>query len=702
MDEQEDHFRVYSDRQLDASLLSWNPYMDLMASLSSDPTNHSISVWRLIDDKQSGSPLLFSEKVPFAPTAVGWVPDKRGLTVGDATGNVFVFDAERKRTIELQKVHECAISSLHWRDGGFSIKSGSNSFKLPRILPIPLSIGDGSVGPAEPDPQVLSNDGLASTGKSTILSVLGSNGRVQLYFGGSIPVGELSIPDLFNGDDADVSFKRCELSPDLGSLAVLSEPGGRSVYLVSTGLLRLRRRELAELAMAESDIFWLMKELQTSLASVQRVLEPIFDDFSSSFGNVIGELDDELIDTIASGAAPPVFIQEVIKRELTGAKLSKISKSILSGLDFFASVLVTRIGVLVDHLALRVAEVSELSCARTKFRPLGLESADDLVKKVAEIKHFVAKLVRETQSVFVAIRVVAHWVERAVDQADDQPNSQRYSAVPERAAVERGVIYLRKSPKILTEMKNFLNFSALELLLAGLQNMYVSQLSGQRRAIGSKFTPVRSFSFPSSAPSGAADMIWDDGGAVKLVWADSDSAVTLSVVTINGDDVERLLFSSPPGSVWNLPKFYDQNQVCVLLVHDGGFASVCLLTVAGWPAGATVEPAEYGFPTFFVAQQLPAAFSLPEAMEVSASRGLCSVQAAGRVLTLDLDGDDEDNEEDSGSEKSSESSIAPPRGRNLRKHDSLVAGFENANMNASRSSSGSPEQVAQRLKFAEQ
>jgi len=67
--------------------------MDLIAMFPNDTSNPSVVVWRLINDKQTNSPLLFSEKLPFMGTALSWVPDRRSLTVGDDAGNVFVYDA---------------------------------------------------------------------------------------------------------------------------------------------------------------------------------------------------------------------------------------------------------------------------------------------------------------------------------------------------------------------------------------------------------------------------------------------------------------------------------------------------------------------------------------------------------------------------------------------------------------------------------
>jgi hypothetical protein len=295
--------------------------------------------------------------------------------------------------------------------------------------------------------------------------------------------------------------------------------------------------------------------------------------------------------------------------------------------------------------------------------------------------------------------VALGWAERCVDQPEDAHSAQRYSTAPESAAVARATAALGVNPKLLTQTKNLTDLTALECKLTDLQNAYVQQLSWQRRAVASKFSPLRSFSFPSvGAPSGAADMLWTEEQALLLVWADGDA---LTLVRIIEDQVQRTSFAAPNSSEWRFPKFYSASQVCVLLVHEGGPASVCLLSIQGWHDGQLVGPDEYGFFDHFIAQQLPLAFSSPDDMQVSSTRGLCSIKAAGRLLTLDLEADGEE-EEDGGSE-SSASSIAPPaRRRNLRKHDSLLAGFENTDINASRSSSGksSPEQVAQRLKFS--
>ena len=723
MESEVDHFKVYSERQIDGGFYLWNPHMDLLGFIPSDTSNLSVSVYRLIDDKQSGSPLLFNEKVPFTPTAIGWVPDKRGLTVGDVNGNVFVFDAERQRTIELQKVHDCPIRSLDWVDigkGSESVLRSCASAKLPKIFATPTSIqqlfGDGGIG-LQPDsgiddsPQLV-NESLASSDNQTFMSVLGSRGNVQIYYGGSIPAGEFCIHNLFqNTTEEGVQFSNALLSPDLSTMSIVGDdPTSRNIvlFLVNTGLLRFRKSELSRLCRTESDIDWLLRQFNQSVSAIDRAVSGSLDDFDSSLGSVIGEIDEEMIECMRSPeGALPAFIKDFVARDFSApGKLGKLSRSTLNTYDFLVSMLISRARVITNHLLLRASDLMEMD-ASSKYSVLGLskERVQGFLNRVGSLRSKLDALIDQSQETVYVLKHVFSWLEGGLESKSSEEGTKRTS-VPSRA-----IELLKARPDIGSSTKT-VSTHLNNLLMEGkeIELLYLSLLSNQRRTIASRIVPKRVVSFPrvsegQSAPFRQAR--WT-GGLVELVWEDNKGG-TLVVCQIDaesGDIKTRLEFQSPERSVWKLSRQYKEGEVCSILVHEGQSTSVCLLDYSHWVGlRKQIGPDEYGFPMFFIAQQLPN--SVPVALEVSGSRGLCSIYVeGGRMITLDLENADDENEDELSNESSSSPEVAVQKRRNLRKLDSLLDNGENKfgsntpSSNESMKSSPSATPVVQRLRFA--
>jgi hypothetical protein len=702
MEGDDDHFRVYSERTLDASVFCWNPYMDLLGVLPSEKGNHSVSVYRLIDDKQTGSPLLFNEKVPFRPTSIGWVPDKRGLTVGDTHGNVFVFDAERQRTIELQKVHDCAIQSVYWVDLGAQTRSlipSSSTGKLPAIHVTPASIqillGEaGGVGQSESnvdDSAVLSNESLASFERQTILSVLGESGRVQLYFGGSIPIGECAVDTLFE-DVSDVKFISGSLSTDATRFAVLgSRQSQVCLFLIDTSLLRLRKEEISSIAKIESDIDWLLRQFNQSVTAIDRAVSAAFDDLRSSLGNVIDDIDDETLDCMASGTVGPGFLQDYMVREFSAAnKLGKLSRSTLTAYDFLLSTLLSRVSVIVDHLTLRAAELSEIeSGGYSGILGLSRQNTAGLLSRISEnLRPLMRAVVEKTRTNSLLLKHLFAFLESLVDQSKGTPPICP-QVIIELIRSNRSVV--KEAPKLAPLLEEG---KQVELL-------YVSLLSNQRRTISSKIVKNEKIEF--SKETGFEElpkMRWTSNKVVELVWTDENGKL---LIVADSSQKTKIQFRAPEGSSWLLPRFYQESEICAVLSHENT-ASVSIINYSDWVGRAEeIGPDTYGFSQFFIAQQIPTKGRAVVGMEVSGPRGLCSILCeGGRMITLDLENADDDEEEEE-EEESSPSPEQAKRGRKvLKKLDSLIDGGENryeANSPSSDNESPAVTALAQRLRF---
>lgn len=211
---------------------------------------------------------------------------------------------------------------------------------------------------------------------------------------------------------------------------------------------------------------------------------------------------------------------------------------------------------------------------------------------------------------------------------------------------------------------------------------YLQVLSNQRRAISSKLAGKKLHSFSRMQSSQTPQMRWIDPCIVELIF-EQHNGNELVVVQINvrtDEILSRIEFKAPEGSRWFHPRLYSEDHICAVLVHKET-SSICVLRYSEWIGKLTiVEPEEYGFSNFFVAQQIPTKGASVCAMEVSGPRGLCSVYCeGGRMITLDLENAD-DEEDDDEEEVEIESSPSPEKAvpqrrgkKNLKKMDSLIS-----------------------------
>jgi len=689
--DEEDQFRIYSDRTIDASIFAWSPYMDLLAVLPCDPSNMSVSVYRLINDKQSGSALLFSEKIPFTASCVSWVPDKRSLAIGDVAGNVFVYDAERQRSVELQRVHECRIASMSWVAQGlsasFDFSNFSGASKLPNIYATPITVaqlvgevGSGSTSDANVDEsERLVNDSLAKSDKATFLTVMGENGRIQIYYGGSIPVAEFSVPGLF-GSINTTNFTIVSMSENFKTVAALAQ--GSEVYLINTGLLYFKKKEIARVCKLESDLHWLLKQLSVSVGAINRAVQSSLEEFDNQIGQyVVGDLED-----LKAG--------KNFSSSLSAAKVTKLGRSTLLSLDFMTSTLLTRVGVILDHITLVCCELSDSSESQWKYSVLGLipSLCDDILAQARKMVVLFEKKLNSVQKCSISVRALQFWLESALDV----PAAQRL--VPSLSEKDKTA-----ETEWNSKLEDLSDFSDLLKESKSLETYYVQLLSHQRRSIASRIAPLRVIAFPQEE---VTCMRWAECSEdqLEMCWTKRDLLVYVSVNTLSGEIQKRLEFSAPTDSVWRSPQFYKSDKICVLLIHANS-TSICLLTFTNFFSSSfsQLSPSEYGFPSSFVAQQLPHVYAQSSVLEVSSERGLASAYTAeGRMITLDLEKcDDENNVEEE--EEESSISVEPAKTRrkkDLKRIDSILdeSSGENQNM-MSNASTPKEENPARSLKF---
>jgi hypothetical protein len=345
--------------------------------------------------------------------------------------------------------------------------------------------------------------------------------------------------------------------------------------------------------------------------------------------------------------------------------------------------------------------------ASRKYSVLGLskERVQGLLNRIGSLRSNLDTLIDQSQETVFVLKYVFAWLAGGIEVKAGDEASKR-TPVPLRT-----IELLQAKPNIVCCTKN-ISSQLNNLLMEGkeIELLYLSLLSNQRRTIASRIVPKRMMSFPRVVDeilSPFRQARWTDG-LVELVWEDNNGN-TLVVCQIDADSGEiktRLEFQSPDKSVWKLSRQYKPGEVCSILVHEGESTSVCLLDYSHWLGlRKQIGPDEYGFPMFFIAQQLPN--SVPIALEVSGPRGLCSIYVeGGRMITLDLENADDENEDEASNESNSSPELAVHKRRHLKKLDSLLDNGENKfgsntpSSNESMKSSPSATPVVQRLRFA--
>ena len=607
--------------------------MDLLATLSSDPSNPHVSVWRLIEDKQSNSALLFSEKLPFPGSAVAWVPDKRSLTVADVNGNVFVYDAECQRSIELQKVQDCAISSIEWLNiGRFEETLTSRFFKL-QSLSLPFSsisslVGDQTapVPVSEDIPQTVEYESFGDD--FTVMGVLGVKGKVSLYHGGSVPIAEFESPSL-----SETRFSNLCMSPDLSSICITGESEDIScVVLMSSAILKLRSRLLHRLASRLSRGHWILKNLNTALEIISRAIQ--LEEIQTFFAH---------IDDLISSDSPPSCMTS-----FSLPKLLKLARSTLNTLDYLSVSLISCISHWVDHLSMCVIDIVDMS--RVDSGIIGLSPS--LVSPMMFQIKLIQSLLSETIESFQLQSRVYKWVFFRAQQWLSESSSEPVSdATSDPLIANLRIPHVeRPNEKIdLTKLsleKTWKTFSSSFLkYLKQVEELFLAIQSNQRRVVGSQITARGEWKFQGDN----LKCIWRDSSQIDVVYTNCGDLV-FSSFTGEFSLIGSRRFKAPESLAFGFPHFYRNEKICALLQHAQGVSIALIASCADWGDTVVVLPDMYGVPGSFVAQQLPETVSDFSSMAVSASRGLCSIHSkeAGRIVTLDLEPDpDEDDDDES-------------------------------------------------------
>ena len=303
-------FKVEQDKILPApvALCAWCPSMDLLAVVTADS---QIIVLRLAGQ------LLGKQQIPPSDvpiTALCWHPDGKSLVVGREDGRLVMHNVEDGGQLHAtEKLHEGAITSLHWVDCDATGLSYANRTKrlFPPLAPLPASSdtfaldqgGSQSRSGSAPEPKGLSVLVSGDAKGEIVLSAHGIFllGRVQLGAhhlpeipGEKVQGGDLRITSICMSQElrhlsVGVAVDRPEAGPGLScpplGLVTIETPllaGGRGGLYVLTqhchAVTRLLDHARGSLALVgrhwEEGFGGLFDRLATRMLELLRVRDP--------------------------------------------------------------------------------------------------------------------------------------------------------------------------------------------------------------------------------------------------------------------------------------------------------------------------------------------------------------------------------------------------------------------------------------------
>jgi len=403
---------------------------------------------------------------------------------------------------------------------------------------------------------------------------------------------------------------------------------------------------------------WLLRQINTGIDTVQRAVTQSAEEYHGLMDVLLAELaDDEHVSDLAGFMLPttttttPKWLNEIFSKSFTMSKTVKTARSTLNCLDYICVTLVSHIGVMIDHLTLVISELTDASVHSQFSESLGvsIEYTRPLhaeMKKIrSEFDSFVSRVNDQSLLVKIFFSKCEAWICRNGGE-DDPLLANMKTPIPSREVVESCSAERGSLAEKFSMQKSLSVFGDLLSYFKRLEEMYLGLLSNQRRTLGKHIQT--SNSQPKKILIGPSLHTPHMVGCGQCTWVDDNGHVLLSDIQ-NG----RMSFIPPHGAKFLFSRIYRNGKICCLLKHPD---TVSIVTIdAAQLTGAypvipaiavrTYTPAEYGIRSILVAQQLPDWYLNVSGFDVSPSRGLCSVFSveSGRMITLDLEPDDEDD-----------------------------------------------------------
>jgi hypothetical protein len=610
-----EYFRVYSDREQAPGKFVWNPTMDLLAVLSSADES-AVSVHRLLPDDDE--PYLFHEQLPFAASAVGWHPSGRELAVGDVHGNVFILTAEpedERRLHEVQKLHGSAVASLCWISFGAILPE--DSVRLPSSFysyaKLPLASIDGHA--SEP-----------SFPPSSLLASLSESGHISFLVDGWLPVADIRLPTTDGCTHVDLA-----LHPGSTEVVTLAHdnlnPHDYIVYILDTRSLGKAQSAIQLTAEIERDALNVLKRLHTLTEHCSRLLSMLHEEFTTKID----------ISGLSSATPKPTIAR--IDEIFSAAKLTKWEKRLSELLDELLVHCFVNFEILADEFMIIACELK--TCCATK---LPSES----------VKLEVRKFAHEFKLKFHAYKEVCRLVNDVVIHSDglgDRPFKSIADAASSGIFDQLQTTTLKAVIKTAEIGIHQFLANERERNSTGLKIDACFKVSGAmvRPALTWKLSPMARKPEPE-IPDFFLEFLWVSGenkNLLHVVRIDSEQ-IGQGGLSSQGQ-IRKVVLDMGDMSSWLQFTSY-RDEICACVGNDGG-SSVCLMSldcvrpVDGWAEISAVE--SYRIPVDDLcsdcvkAQQLPVGFEEIHGLAVSSTRKLASVLGSTRLITIDLEPQDE-------------------------------------------------------------
>ena len=581
--------------------------MDLLLSL---PDGGPVRVSRLSADDSEEQGILFVEQLPYKPTACAWHPSGRALAVGDDEGNVFILnaDAEEDRRIrELQRLNGTAVAALEW------VKF------VPESCVLPCGVFGIGKFPVE---DVAGSD----PSKESLLASLSRSGHLAYIADGSLPLADIRLPR-----DLNETFCLACMSPTGRHLIAGSVSNSVwRLWLVDSSVLANSSRHISEVIRLQKRALDLMKVVHASIENCTIAWKSHVTEFKSKLGD--SDIAACLIAAKTSLTADSKLRSHILE-SLTPAKLIKWEREDSAVVETMLTAVIIKADMCVETLFLISLELQNMTSRRLAF--LGIDDAAD--KFVASVKVLRNRL-REFQS------------------------SVRLNAASCRAFFQLATAWFggpQPEPNLITALftARFDPFeqppdASVKASLKAVECCIVAMLTDQRVQL-SESVVCNSSPICLGECASMPAIQWKQDDTFNIVWIQNHTKLHISNCDIGGGARKAVIdLDSQPGE-WNCVSAYSEDEVCLVVTLAGGLSSISLLDLREVSL-TTVEMKNIADSDVFGidanqlheavrAQQLPSEFCRPESLCTSSSRKLASLIANGRMITLDMQPDDEDN-----------------------------------------------------------
>ena len=631
-----DHFRVYSDRAHAQGIFLWNPAMDLL--LTVPEVSGGVEVWRLIEDEES--PLLFSEQLPFQSQAVVWHPEGRKLAVGDIGGNVFILSAEEdeRRVGELQKLHGCAISAIDWIQVG--TKGSSDTLRNIRSI-------STSESPHSPFFYILNKlpgESVTTLSAPSILVSLSKNGHLAFVWDASLPIGDIKLPRTSDNQ------RFCGISAGSQATAVISEIEGE--WFLSTiehGILRENGPLLAKIAFVEQLVLETLKNYHSLLdTQITRNFNSTIDDLKAKLGGITG---DELIENLLQSLAGSTCrLSSFFQESFSAHKFAAWESAAVEGLEAVLSALIIQGELFLDKLVILVNEIGK----EQKF--WNEDSHFELTKSLSSVRLVHRQTIQIARQEYHAIRcfllIAKGWVDSAALPLEESRNNW-FETLLTTESPAAGIGILKSLGKENTA--GIIGENKLKETLKNLESVTLNFLTEQRRSISGLIQMGRLMKLGPAKNQPVCK--WRSDDCLEVLWVE-DVLLHFVRMRLPSYTCEKVvLHSQMHGGIWSHCALHREFEIAVCVTHASA-TSFCLVDLRRQPwlsvtpddiqksIGCIVAP-ERMLEDDIRAQQLPVNFCEPENLVVSPARNLASVYKAGRLVTIDLlPEEDEENWDD--------------------------------------------------------